>query len=220
MTTYSGSSQSKPAGQRRDPVALWLKLWLTFWFCCSGGTRGWSHSMIWSITALLRLFVLSDWALLAPFCSYVLVELESQKERAEKCGTISAICLTASSDVWFASAMWSWRPGMSARSSLKTLNSCLALIPQQTSEKHYFRKKYEHKLAVIACTLDLTSSNAFPIFLTTPTISDPFIYQTITFTLYLLRLLLSTPFSTPLLCHCSDSWAPTLNSYSYIDHYS
>ena len=62
--------------------------------------------------------------------------------------------------------------------------------------------------AVIAHTIDLTSSDVFPTFPVTPTISDPFVYQTIsyyTFTSYLLRLLLSTPFSTPLLHHCSDS---------------
>ena len=48
---------------------------------------------------------------------------------------------------------------------------------------------------------------------------QPFVYQTISyliFTSYLLWLLLSTPFSTPLLRHCSDSQAPTLNSYSYL----
>ena len=68
--TYSELNQFRPAGQRREPVALWLNPWSSLLLHASSGIRGWSCRVIQLMTALLRPLVSSDCPLLHPFCNF------------------------------------------------------------------------------------------------------------------------------------------------------
>lgn len=67
--TYSLFDQSTPAGQRSTPVISWLNPRLIFTFRARGGMRGCPGGESQSIMADFKLFVSSERALDAPFCS-------------------------------------------------------------------------------------------------------------------------------------------------------
>lgn len=67
--TYSKSDQSTPAGQRSAPVTSWLNPLSVLILRAIGGRRGSPGGESQSIMADLRLFVSSDLAPEAPFCS-------------------------------------------------------------------------------------------------------------------------------------------------------